>query len=66
MQHKAKYPQLANIVFLHRAGDTLRSATKDISQEALPEEIVLLLRRLERLEKRNALRKKAGSHGPAA
>lgn len=65
MPRKAKYPQLANIVFLHRVGHTLRTATKDIAQEALPEEIVLLLRRLERLEKRDALRKKAGGGGTA-
>jgi hypothetical protein len=56
---RPKYPQLKNVVFLDRVGDTLRQATGDIAKEELPEEIRLLLRRLERVEsrdKRRALR----------
>jgi hypothetical protein len=61
MQRKPKYPQLANIVFLDKVGDTLREATSDIPKEQLPEEIVLLLRRLERLALRDA--RKGGHNG---
>jgi hypothetical protein len=56
---RPKYPQLKNVVFLDRVGETLRQATGDIAKEELPEEIRLLLRRLERVEsrdKRKALR----------
>jgi hypothetical protein len=53
------YPQWANIVFLDRIGQTLRWVTNDIPHEELPEDIRRLLRRLERVEIRDA-RKKAG------
>jgi hypothetical protein len=42
--------RLDNIYFLRRLGQSLRWATNDITQEELPEDIRLLLRRLERLE----------------
>ncbi len=57
MHLKPKYPQLANIVFLDFVGQTLRDATNDIPQEQLPEEIQRLLRRLERVEIRDARKK---------
>jgi hypothetical protein len=59
MQLKPKYPQLANIVFLNRVGQTLRWVTSDIPHEELPDDIKRLLRRLERVEIRDA-RRKAG------
>jgi hypothetical protein len=54
MRPRSKYPQLANLVFLDKVGETLRQATSDIVQEELPENIRLLLRRLERLEQKKA------------
>jgi hypothetical protein len=54
VQPKLKYPQLANVVFLDRVGQTLREATSDIPHQELPEDIQRLLRRLERIEIRNA------------
>jgi hypothetical protein len=57
MHRSKKYPQLKNIVFLDRVGDTLRQATSEISREELPENILLLLRRLERLERKEELKK---------
>ena len=60
MLPKRKYPQLANVVFLDRVGPTLRSATSDIIQEELPEEIRILLRRLERFEARDRYRQAKG------
>jgi hypothetical protein len=42
---------LANIVFLDKVGETLRQVASDITREELPEDIQLLLRRLERLER---------------
>jgi len=54
VQLKPKYPQLANIVFLDRIGETLREATCDIPHEKLPEDIQRLLRRLERIESKDA------------
>jgi hypothetical protein len=50
MRLRTKYPQLANIVFLDKVGEVLRRATSDIVQEELPDDIRLLLRRLESLE----------------
>ena len=50
MRTRRKYPQLANLVFLDKVGETLRQVTSDIVLEELPEDIRLLLRRLERLE----------------
>ena len=54
---RPKYPQLKNVVFLDRVGDALRRATTDIAREELPENIRLLLRRLERLERKEMLKK---------
>ena len=59
MQLKPQYPQFANIVFLDRVGQTLRWVTSDIPREELPDDIKRLLRRLERVEIRDA-RRKAG------
>jgi hypothetical protein len=53
---RPKCPQLANVVFLDKVGETLRQATNDIVQEELPEDIRLLLRRLERLEQKKAFK----------
>ena len=57
MRPRSKYPQLANIVFLDKVGETLRQVTSDITREELPEDIQLLLRRLERLERKETLKK---------
>jgi hypothetical protein len=57
MRRKPKYPQLANVVFLDKVGETLRQATADITREELPEDILLLLRRLERLERKESLKR---------
>jgi hypothetical protein len=54
MHLRSKYPQLANVVFLDKVGETLRQATSDIVQEELPEDIRLLLRRLERMGQKQA------------
>ena len=56
MRLRSKYPQLANVVFLDKVGETLRQATSDIVQEELPEDIRLLLRRLERMEQGKAFK----------
>ena len=56
MRLRAKYPQLANVVFLDKVGETLRQATSGIVQKELPDDIRLLLRRLERLEKKQIRR----------
>jgi len=56
MRPRPKYPQLANLVFLDKVGETLRQTTSDIVQEELPEDIRLLLRRLERLEQKKAFK----------
>jgi hypothetical protein len=56
MRLRPKCPQLANVVFLDKVGETLRQATNDIVQEELPEDIRLLLRRLERLEQKKAFK----------
>ena len=57
MYRKAlQHPQFKNVVFLDRVGDTLRQATNDIAKEDLPEDILLLLRRLERIEQRDRRR----------
>lgn len=57
MRRKPKYPQLANVVFLDKVGETLRQATADITREELPEDILLLLRRLERLERKESMKR---------
>jgi hypothetical protein len=56
MRSKSKYPQLANVVFLDKVGETLRQATADITRAELPEDI-LLLRRLERIERKESLKR---------
>ena len=56
MRLRPKYPQLAKVVFLDKVGETLRQATSDIVQKELPEDIRLLLRRLERLEQKRLSR----------
>jgi hypothetical protein len=58
MRRKPKYPQLANVVFLDKVGATLRQATADITREELPEDILLLLRRLERLERKESMKRR--------
>jgi hypothetical protein len=50
-----KYPQFANVVFLDKIGDTLRQAIGDTAHAELPTDIRLLLRRLERIERRQGL-----------
>jgi len=51
MHRKARYvAQIDNIYFVGRIGASLREATADIVRDELPENIRLLLRRLERLE----------------
>ncbi|MET0192408.1 MAG: hypothetical protein ABW200_03445 [Hyphomicrobiaceae bacterium] len=57
MRSKSKYPQLANVVFLDKVGETLRQATADITRAELPEDILLLLRRLERIERKESLKR---------
>ena len=52
MYRVPKYPQLKNVVFLDKIGETLRQATSDIAREDLPDDIRRLLRRLERVELR--------------
>jgi hypothetical protein len=44
--------QISNVYFLTRIGESLRWATSDIAQEELPENVILLLRRLDRQERR--------------
>ena len=56
MPRRKYVAQVDNIFFLSRIGQALRWATSDITREALPEEVVLLLRRLDRLESRNLTR----------
>jgi hypothetical protein len=55
-----KYPQLKNVVFLDKIGDTLRQATSEIAREDLPDDIQRLLRRLERVELREQRKAKNG------
>jgi hypothetical protein len=53
MKEKPKYvARIDNVYFLRRLGDSLRKATNHITKEELPDNIRLLLRRLERLEAR--------------
>ena len=56
MPRRKYVAQVENIYFLSRIGESLRWATSDITREALPEEVVLLLRRLDQLEARNVIR----------
>ena len=55
MAPSPKYPQFANIIFLGKVGETLRQAVGDSNTSDLPEDIRLLLRRLEGLERRETL-----------
>ena len=58
MEEKPKYvARIDNIYFVRRVGASLREATSHIATEELPENIRLLLRRLERLEDRESIRK---------
>jgi hypothetical protein len=57
MSHLQKYPQFANVVFLGKVGDTLRQVVGDTATADLPEDIRLLLRRLERIERRQDIPK---------
>jgi hypothetical protein len=59
MYYGPKYPQLANIVFLSKVGETLQQATCDVPHDELPDDIKHLLRRLERVEERDR-RKNSG------
>ena len=60
MRRMPKYPQLKNVVFLDKIGDTLRQATSDIAREDLPDDIQRLLRMLERVELREQRKAKNG------
>jgi hypothetical protein len=60
MRRIPKYPQLKNVVFLDKIGDTLRQATSDIAREDLPDDIQRLLRRLDRVELREQRKAKNG------
>jgi hypothetical protein len=58
MVEKPKYvARIDNVYFVQRVGASLRDATSHIATEELPENIRLLLRRLERLEGRGKVRK---------
>jgi hypothetical protein len=58
MHRKARYiAQIDNIYFVGRIGASLREATAEIVREELPENIRLLLRRLERLEAKDSAKK---------
>jgi hypothetical protein len=55
MSHLQKYTQFANVVFLGKVGATLRQVIGNTTTADLPEDIRLLLRRLERIERRQSL-----------
>jgi len=58
MHRKARYiAQIDNIYFVRRIGASLREATSEIVREELPENIRLLLRRLERLQAKDSTKK---------
>ena len=58
MYRKARYiAQIDNIYFVRRIGASLREATAEIVREELPENIRLLLRRLERLQAKDFTKK---------
>ena len=63
MPRGPKYPHFQNVVFLDRIGHTLRQATGDIAREDLPENIRLLLRRLDRLDMRDKRRNAQNQSG---
>ena len=56
MEQKPKYvARIDNVYFLKHLGASLRDAAAHIATEELPQDIRLLLRRLERLETRRKL-----------
>ena len=57
MSQLQKYPQFANITFLGKVGETLRQAIGETATSDLPENIRLLVRRLDRMERRQDLRR---------
>lgn len=58
MAQEPKYvAHIGNVYFLKRIGASLREATNHVTTEELPENIRLLLRRLERLETSGKIRK---------
>jgi hypothetical protein len=58
MDRKPKYvAQIDNIYLVKRIGASLREATADTVRDRLPENIQLLLRRLERLEAKDSRKK---------
>jgi len=58
MHRKAGYiAQIDNVYFVGRIGTSLRDATAEIVREELPENIRLLLRRLERLQAKDSTKK---------
>src|SRR3954451_22312897 len=58
MEEKPKYvARIDNVYFMRRLGASLREPPSHVTTEALPEDIRLLLRRLERLEGRDMRRK---------
>ena len=61
MYFRPKYPQLKNIVFLDHVGETLRCAMSDILTGELPDAIRLLLRRLERVERKQMKKQDDGA-----
>jgi hypothetical protein len=60
-----KYPQFANVVFLGKVGDTLRQAIGNTAAADLPDDIRLLLRRLERIERRQSPKPDPRTEGSA-
>jgi hypothetical protein len=59
-----KYPQFANVVFLGKVGYTLRQVVGNTANADLPEDIRLLLRRLERIERRQNPRNSRSDGAP--
>ena len=58
MEKGPKYvARIDNVYFLRRVGASLREATSHIASSELPDDIRLLLRRLERFEVRRTIRK---------
>jgi len=58
MEKQPKYvARIDNVYFINRIGTSLREATSNLTTEELPENIRLLLRRLQRMEDRAKSRK---------
>lgn len=67
MHENRKYAlRIDNVYFLKRLGASLREATADVPKEELPEEIRLALRRLDRLDAREAQPPREGSRDDPA